>query len=208
MAQSKSSGRWLKEHFSDPYVKKAQLEGYRARSAYKLLELQERDAFVKAGMIVVDLGAAPGGWSQLLTQWVGKSGQVWALDILPMQALPGVTCLQGDFQEDEVLQTLLQSLGSVHPDVVVSDMAPNTSGMNAVDQPRAMYLAELALDFAQKVLKPGGTFVTKLFQGTGSEGYIKQLRLLFQTVHIRKPQASRSRSREVYLVAKGYKEHH
>lgn len=202
MAQSKSSARWLKEHFSDPYVKQAQKDGYRSRAAYKLLELQEKDHFIKPGMVVVDLGAAPGGWSQLLARW---KVTVWALDILPMDPLPGVTFLQGDFREEEVLNTLLQALDDHKIDVVLSDMAPNTSGMSAVDQPRAIYLAELALEFAQRMLKPNGTFVTKLFQGEGSDQFIKTLRSLFQTVQIRKPDASRARSREIYLVAKGYR---
>lgn len=205
MVQSKSSKRWLQEHFSDPYVQKAQKEGYRSRAAYKLLEIQAKDPLILQGMVVIDLGAAPGSWSQLIARWVGHRGRVLALDILPMDPLPDVEFLQGDFQDEQVLLALLQKLGDAQVDWVVSDMAPNMSGMDAVDQPRSMYLAELALDFAQQVLKPEGAFLVKVFQGTDSENFIRNVRQHFKQVQIRKPKASRSRSREIYLVARGFK---
>lgn len=204
MARSKSSQRWLKQHFSDPYVKRAHQEGLRSRSAYKLLEIQEKNKLIKPGMVVVDLGAAPGGWSQLAAKLVGEKGKVYALDILPMPPLPDVDFIQGDFRDEAVLQQLLDQLQSIPVDLVISDMAPNLSGMRTVDQPRAMYLAELALDFAQRVLKPKGGFIIKTFQGEGFEAYLKLLRQLFKTVSIRKPAASRGASAEVYLVATGY----
>ena len=205
MVQSKSSKRWLQEHFSDPYVQKAQKEGYRSRAAYKLLEIQEKDPLIRPGMVVIDLGAAPGSWSQLIARWVGHRGRVLALDILPMDPLPDVEFLQGDFQDEQILLALLQKLGDAQVDWVVSDMAPNMSGVDAVDQPRSMYLAELALDFAKQVLKPDGAFLVKVFQGTDSETFIRHVRQHFKQVQIRKPKASRSRSREVYLVARGFK---
>lgn len=204
MARSKSSQRWLKQHFSDPYVKRAHQEGLRSRSAYKLLEIQEKNKLIKPGMVVVDLGAAPGGWSQLAAKLVGEKGKVYALDILPMPPLPEVDFIQGDFRDDAVLQQLLDHLQSTPVDLVISDMAPNLSGMRTVDQPRAMYLAELALDFAQRVLKPKGGFIIKTFQGEGFEAYLQLLRQLFKSVSIRKPAASRGASAEVYLVATGY----
>lgn len=205
MAHSKSSKRWLKEHFTDPYVKRAQQEGYRSRAVYKLLELQEKDKFIKPGMVVVDLGAAPGGWSQLATRLVGKKGKVYALDILPMDPLPDVEFILGDFREETVMQTLLQQLQGASVDVLLSDMAPNMSGINAVDQSRIMYLAELSLDLAQQILRPQGTLAIKLFQGAEFDSFLFNLRKFFQQVVVRKPQASRARSAEVYLVAKGYK---
>lgn len=204
MSRSKSSGRWLQEHFADPYVKRAQKEGYRSRAAYKLLEIQAKDRIFKPSLNVVDLGAAPGGWSQVAQRLVGESGRVFALDILPMEPISQVAFIQGDFQSDEVLEALMKLVGNTAIDLVISDIAPNMSGMNAVDQPRAMYLAELALDFADKVLKPEGVFVTKIFQGVGFDEYVKLLRQHFKQVVTRKPDASRSRSREVYLVAKGF----
>ncbi len=204
MARTKSSKRWLKEHFGDPYVKRAQQEGYRSRAVYKLLEIQEKDRLIKPGMTVVDLGAAPGGWSQLAAQWVGRKGRVIATDILPMDPLDGVEFLQGDFREQDVLEQLLSLLGEAKADLVISDMAPNISGMGAVDQPRAMYLVELALDLARQVLRPGGDFLAKLFQGEGSEAFLRELRASFGQVKIRKPKASRARSREVYVVARNY----
>ncbi|MFN7096351.1 MAG: 23S rRNA (uridine(2552)-2'-O)-methyltransferase RlmE [Gammaproteobacteria bacterium] len=203
MARSKSSKQWLKEHFDDVFVKKAQAAGYRSRAVYKLLELQQKDRVIKPGMTVVDLGAAPGGWSQIAAEWVKPRGQIIALDILPMEPLPGVEIITGDFTSDEVLQQLLTQLHGLQVDVVLSDMAPNMSGMAAVDQPRAMYLVELALDFASQQLKPGGSFVVKMFHGQGSEAFIKQLRQVFNKVVIRKPEASRNRSAEVYIVAMG-----
>ncbi len=205
MARSKSSKHWLKEHESDPFVQRARQEGYRSRAVYKLLEINERDRFIKPGMTVIDLGAAPGGWSQVVADIVGRKGKVVALDILPMEPLPGVEIIQGDFREQEVLDELLSRVEVGGVDVVISDMAPNLSGMDAMDQPRALYLAELALDTARQVLKPGGDFLVKLFQGSGSEAYVKEVRASFGKVTIRKPKASRPRSREVYILARGFK---
>lgn len=204
MARSKSSQRWLGEHFSDEYVKKAQQEGYRSRAIYKLKEIQEKDRILQPAMKVVDLGAAPGGWSQYATQIVGHKGRVVASDILPIDPLPFVEFVLGDFREDAVLAAILQLLGDDKADVVISDMAPNMSGVDAVDQPRAIHLCELALDMAGRVLKPNGTFLVKLFQGEGSEAFIKAVRSRFKTVKIRKPAASRPRSREVYVLAQGF----
>ena len=202
-SRSKSSQRWLHEHFSDPYVKKAQAEGLRSRAAYKLEELVERDRLLKPGMVVVDLGAAPGGWSQWVRQALGDSGRVIALDILEMPSLAGVEFLHGDFREDEVLSRLEATLGGQAVDLVLSDMAPNKSGMDAVDQPRVMHLAELAMEFADGHLKPGGAFLIKLFQGTGFDDYLRELRRRYAKVAIRKPAASRKRSPEVYALAQG-----
>lgn len=202
MARSKSSGRWLREHFDDVYVKQAQDAGYRSRAVFKLKELQERDRLIRPGMNIVDLGAAPGGWSQLARQLLGSNGQVVALDILPMEPLPGVVSLQADFTEEAALQLLEQALGGQAVDLVMSDMAPNISGQAAIDQPRAMYLAELALEFACQVLRPGGDFLVKVFQGEGFDQYLRTLRREFAQVQSRKPKASRARSREVYLLAR------
>lgn len=199
--RSKSSQRWLKEHFSDPYVKKAQAEGMRSRAAYKLEELVERDRLLKPGMVVVDLGAAPGGWSQWVRQALGDSGRVVALDILEMPTLAGVEFLHGDFREDAVLSALEATLDGARVDLVLSDMAPNKSGMDAVDQPRMMHLAELAMEFADNHLRPGGTFLIKLFQGVGFDQYVRDLRRRYEKVSIRKPAASRKRSPEVYALA-------
>jgi len=201
--RSKSSQRWLKEHFSDPYVKKAQAEGLRSRAAYKLEELVERDRLLKPGMVVVDLGAAPGGWSQWVRQALGDSGRVIALDILEMPSLAGVEFLHGDFREDAVLSQLEWSLDGKPVDLVLSDMAPNKSGMDAVDQPRMMHLAELAMDFADRHLRPEGTFLIKLFQGVGFDEYVRELRRRYAKVVIRKPEASRKRSPEVYALGQG-----
>ena len=208
--RSKSSQRWLKEHFSDPYVKKAQAEGMRSRAAYKLEELVERDRLLKPGMVVVDLGAAPGGWSQWVRQELDvldkgreKPGRVIASDILEMPSLAGVEFLHGDFREDAVLSGLLNMLDGDKVDLVLSDMAPNKSGMDAVDQPRAMHLAELAMDFADGHLRTGGSFLIKLFQGAGSDDYLRELRRRYAKVVIRKPAASRKRSPEVYVLATG-----
>ena len=205
--RSKSSQRWLKEHFSDPYVKKAQAEGMRSRAAYKLEELVERDRLLKPGMVVVDLGAAPGGWSQWVRQALDdlskeKPGRVVALDILEMPTLAGVEFLHGDFREDAVLSALEATLAGAAVDLVLSDMAPNKSGMDAVDQPRMMHLAELAMEFADNHLRPGGTFLIKLFQGVGFDQYVRDLRRRYETVSIRKPAASRKRSPEVYALAR------
>jgi len=201
--RSKSSHRWLQEHFADPFVKKAQAEGMRSRAAYKLEELVERDRLLKPGMTVVDLGAAPGGWSQWVRQALGDRGRVIALDILDMPPLAGVEFIQGDFREDEVLSRLESLLDGAAVDLVLSDMAPNKSGVNAVDQPRAMYLAELAMDFADRHLRPGGAFLIKLFHGTGFDDYVRELRRRYAKVVVRKPAASRQRSPEVYALAQG-----
>lgn len=201
MARSKSSSRWLKEHFDDEYVLRAQREGWRSRAVYKLEELDQKYRLLKPGMTVVDLGAAPGGWSQYAAKVLGAKGQVYALDILPMDTLPGVAFIEGDFREENVLEQLKESLGDRVIDLVMSDMAPNISGMDAVDQPRAMYLVELAVDFAREMLRPGGAFVCKVFQGEGFDALVQALRKDFGRVVVRKPKASRPRSREVYLVA-------
>lgn len=197
----KSSRRWLREHFSDTYVKQAQQAGYRSRSVYKLLELQERDKLFRPGMIVVDLGAAPGGWSQVVTEFVGPKGHVIALDILPMEPIDGVEFILGDFTEDARVEELMQQVGTRQVDWVISDMAPNLSGIDSVDQPRSVYLAELALDFAQKVLPTQG-FLVKVFQGEGFDEFLKHARASFKKVIIRKPKASRGRSREVYILCR------
>ena len=200
-----SSKSWLREHFDDPYVQRAQREGYRSRACYKLLELQEKDRLIRPGFTVVDLGAAPGGWSQVAGQLVGHRGRVIASDILPMDSLEGVEFIQGDFTEDAVLDAILDAVGEAGADLVISDMAPNMSGMNAVDQPRSMYLVELALDLAKQVLHPGGAFACKVFHGEGFEPFLKDARTCFDRVVTRKPAASRPRSREVYLVATGFR---
>jgi 23S rRNA (uridine2552-2'-O)-methyltransferase len=205
MARSKSSARWLREHFTDEYVKRAQQDGYRSRAVYKLLEIHEKDRLLRPGLAVVDLGAAPGGWSQLATQLVGSQGRVMALDILPMKPLPSVEFIEGDFRETAVLDQLLAALDGRPVDLVLSDMAPNASGIKAVDQPSSLYLAELALDFARQCLKPGGDFLVKAFQGEGFDKFLKELRVAFATVAPRKPRASRARSAEQYLLARNYR---
>lgn len=203
MPRSKSSARWLKEHFSDPFVKRAQSEGWRSRAVFKLEELIDRDRLLKPGMLVVDLGAAPGGWSQMVRERLHDSGRVIALDILPMQGITGVEFLEGDFREAAVLEQLEKALGGAKADLVLSDMAPNMSGVETVDQARAMHLAELAQEFAQVHLKPGGAFLVKLFQGRGFDDYVKSLRAVYERVSMRKPKASRARSAEVYALAAG-----
>ena len=203
MARSKSSSRWLQEHFSDPYVKRAQAEGWRSRAVFKLDELIERDALLKPGMTVVDLGAAPGGWSQMVRERLGDRGRVVALDILPMQGIGGVDFILGDFREDSALAALEAVLDGAPVDLVLSDMAPNMSGVGAVDQDRSMHLAELAAQFADTHLKKGGAFLTKLFQGQGFDEYVRRLRGGYARVSIRKPKASRARSNEVYALATG-----
>lgn len=203
MARSKSSKRWLREHFNDVHVKRAQKEGYRSRAVFKLIEIDERDRLLRPGATVLDLGAAPGGFSQYAATKVGTQGRVVATDILTMDPLDGVIFIQGDFLEDAVLQAIQAAMGEAAADLVLSDMAPNISGVDAVDQPRAMYLAELALDTALHVLKPDGDFLVKLFQGEGFDAYVRTLRSHFTAVKIRKPQASRARSREVYALARG-----
>jgi len=205
VARSKSSARWLKEHFSDPYVKRAQAEGWRSRAVFKLEELIERDRLIKPGMAVVDLGAAPGGWSQMARERLGDKGRVVALDILPMPDIAAVEFIQGDFREDAVVQQLEAILGGEKVDLVLSDMAPNMSGVDTVDQARAMHLAELAQEFAGIHLKPGGAFLVKLFHGRGSDEYLKNLRKAYERVSMRKPKASRARSPEVYALALGKK---
>ena len=205
MARSKSSGRWLKEHFDDPYVQKAQAEGRRSRASFKLEAVQAKDQFIKSGDVVVDLGAAPGGWTELVANWTGPSGRVFALDILTMDSVADVEFILGDFTEDVALDRLMQSLNGVRVDVVLSDMAPNLSGNKSVDQPRAMYLCELALDFARQTLNPGGAFFVKVFQGEGFDEFSQALRTDFSVLKTRKPNASRSRSRETYLLAMGFR---
>jgi len=205
MAKSKSSGRWLQEHFSDQYVKQAAEDGYRCRASYKLIELNKKDRLIQPGMTVVDLGAAPGGWSQVAVRAVGHKGRVFASDILPMDGMAGVEFVQGDFTEEAVLNELLDKMGGQTAGLVISDMAPNMSGMAGVDQPKAMYLVELALDMARQVLKTDGDFVAKVFQGEGFDEYFQHCRNSFKRVVTRKPDSSRARSREVYLVCKGFK---
>lgn len=206
MAKKKSSSKaWLKEHRDDVYVQRAQKEGYRSRACYKLIELNEKDRLLRPGMMVVDLGSAPGGWSQVAAGIVGVKGRVIATDILPMDTLEDVDFIQGDFTEEAVFDALLEAIGDEPVDLVMSDMAPNMSGMTAVDQPRAMYLVELAVDMASRVLAPKGAFVAKVFQGEGFDELFRSLREQYQTVLTRKPDASRPRSREVYIVAKGFK---
>ncbi len=205
MARSSSSHRWLKEHFDDRFVKMAQKQNLRSRAAFKLEELHEKDRLLSDVDSVVDLGAAPGGWCQVARRLLPAQARIVALDILPMEPLAGVDFIQGDFREDSVLETLTTRLGSDKVDLVLSDLAPNMSGVAAADQARAMYLAELALDFCQCKLKPGGNFAVKLFQGEGFDQYLKQLRAQFDKVVMRKPAASRPRSREIYAVAKGFR---
>lgn len=200
-----SQSRWLQEHFKDVYVQEAHKQGLRSRASFKIEEIQERDRLFKPGYKVVDLGAAPGGWSQYATTCVGENGRVVACDILPMDPIYGVDFLQGDFREQSVLDELLRIVGGTEVDVVMSDMAPNMSGNLAVDQPRAMYLVELAFEMCNQILKKGGSFVVKVFNGEGTEAYLRMLRSAFKEVKVRKPDASRSRSREVYYVGLGFK---
>ena len=205
MARSKTSKQWLKEHFDDVYVRRAQEAGYRSRASFKLLEIQEQDRLIKRGMTVVDLGAAPGGWSQVAADLVGDKGQVIASDILPIDSLPDVEFLQGDFTEQAVLDSLIKLLKDERADLVISDMAPNMSGMRDIDIPQVMYLAELALDLARTVLKPEGSFLVKVFHGEGYEELQKQLKSSFTSLKVRKPKASRARSSEIYLLASGFR---
>ena len=203
--RSKSSSRWLAEHFSDTYVKRAQAAGFRSRALFKLEEIQQRDRLIKPGMTVVDLGAAPGGWSEYVAKVLGGKGRVIALDILPMDPIPGVEFIQADFGGDEGLTALRQRLDGGKVDLVLSDIAPNMSGVGDVDQARVMYLAELALEFAREVLRPGGSFLVKVFQGQGFQEYMRSLRGAFGEVASRKPKSSRSRSAELYLLARNYR---
>ncbi len=205
MARTKSSASWMSRHLSDPFVKQAQKDGYRSRSAYKLIELNEKDRLIRPGMRVMDLGSAPGGWSQVAGRLVGSKGRVLATDILPMDSLTNVDFIQGDFTEEATVQQLLDWLGGGKFDLIISDIAPNITGIAVADQASSMYFLELALDTVCKTLKPGASFVAKMFQGSGSDAYLKELRKHFDKVLIRKPAASRKESREVYLVAKGFK---
>jgi len=205
LARSKTSDRWLKEHFDDVWVKRSREDGYRSRASYKLIELDKKDRLFRPGQVVVDLGAAPGGWSQVAVGRVGDQGMVIASDILEMSPIAGVDFVQGDFTEQSVLEKLLGLLGDRRADVVISDMAPNMSGMAAVDIPVAMGLVELALDMAQQVLRPDGVFVAKVFQGEGFDALLSEMRKSFATVVSRKPDSSRARSREIYQVCKGFK---
>ena len=205
MPRSKSSNEWLRRHVNDPFVKQAQVDGYRSRSAYKLVELNEKDRLIKPGMRILDLGSAPGGWSQVAGRLVGRKGRVLATDILPMDRVPNVNFIQGDFTDDTIIEQLLGWLDGGKFDLIISDIAPNLSGIDSADQAGSMYLLELALDSVKKMLKPGASFAAKMFQGSGSDEYVKELRKSFEKVLIRKPQASRKESREVYIVAKGFK---
>ncbi|EGG93325.1 Ribosomal RNA large subunit methyltransferase J [gamma proteobacterium IMCC1989] len=205
MARSKSSKGWLEEHFKDKYVQQSQQDGYRSRACYKLLELNKKDKLIKKNMTVIDLGSAPGGWSQVAAELVGDNGTVIASDILPMDGIAGVQFVQGDFTEDSVFEEIMNAMQGFKADLVISDMAPNMSGMAEVDQPRAMYLVELALDMAVNTLEVGGGFVAKVFQGEGFDALLAETRKNFTRVVTRKPDASRARSREVYWVATGFK---
>ena len=205
MAKSKSSKSWLKEHFDDEYVRRSQQDGYRSRAIYKLIEIDQKDRLIKPGMTIIDLGAAPGGWSEYCVKKIGGKGRMIALDILPMEPIDGVSIIEGDFREDAVFEQLMSVMGESRADLVISDMAPNISGMESVDMPRAYYLAELALDLARQVLKPGGGLLVKLFQGEGFEAYNRDLKADFSRVVMRKPKASRPRSREIYALATGFK---
>ena len=205
MARSKSSHRWLQEHVNDPYVKQAQKDGYRSRSSYKLIELNDKDRLIRPGMLIMDLGSAPGGWSQVAGKLVGEKGRVLATDILPMDAIKNVDFIQGDFTEEAVVNQILEALNGARPDLIISDIAPNITGIESADQGTSIYLVELALDMVRRVLKPKGNFVVKVFQGTGSDAYLKDVRTSFEKVSVRKPKASRPRSREVYVMARGFK---
>ncbi|MCK9634979.1 MAG: 23S rRNA (uridine(2552)-2'-O)-methyltransferase RlmE [Methylobacter tundripaludum] len=205
MGRSKSSSRWMQEHFADEYVKMAQAQGYRSRAVFKLKEIQDKDQLIKPGMNIIDLGAAPGGWSQFARPIVGKKNKIIALDILPMEPLEGVDFIQGDFREQAVLDQLYAVLDGVPVNLVMSDMAPNMSGNKGVDQPSAIYLGELALETAKTVLTKDGVFLVKLFHGAGFEAFFKEVQQSFAKVAIRKPKASRPRSNEVYILAKGFK---
>jgi 23S rRNA (uridine2552-2'-O)-methyltransferase len=205
MARSKSSSRWLEEHVNDPFVKQAQIDGYRSRASYKLLEINTKDKLIHPNMLVMDLGSAPGGWSQVSAKLVGHKGRVIASDILPMDSIAGVEFIQGDFTEETVFDQIMATLDGARADAVISDMSPNISGIDVADQASSMYLVELALDMARQVLKPKGSYVAKIFHGEGYDEYVKDLRTSFDKVVIRKPDSSRARSREVYVVGKGFK---
>jgi 23S rRNA (uridine2552-2'-O)-methyltransferase len=205
MPRSKSSNQWLQRHLSDPFVKQAQRDGYRSRSAYKLIELNDKDRLIRPGMRLLDLGSAPGGWSQVAAKLVGAKGRILATDILPMDSLAHVDFIQGDFTDEAIVAQLLEWLDGGQFDLIISDIAPNITGIDSADQASSMYFLELALDTVRKTLKPGAAFVAKMFQGAGSDEYLKELRTSFDKVLIRKPAASRAQSREVYVVAKGFK---
>jgi 23S rRNA (uridine2552-2'-O)-methyltransferase len=202
--RSKSSARWLAEHANDEFVKQAQKQGWRSRAVFKLSQIQESERLLRPGMRCVDLGAAPGGWSQYAAKIIGAKGRIVATDILPMDGIPGVEFVQGDFRETEVLEQVLERVGADKVDLVLSDMAPNMAGIDAVDQPRSMYLAELALEFADRVLAPGGDLLVKLFQGEGFDQIIRDARSRYRKVATKKPKASRSRSPEIYLLARHF----
>jgi 23S rRNA (uridine2552-2'-O)-methyltransferase len=203
--RSKSSARWLSEHHSDEYVQRAQKEGWRSRAVFKLQQIQAAERLLRPGMRCVDLGAAPGGWSQYAARIIGAKGRIVATDLLPMEGIAGVEFVQGDFREPDVLRQVLQSVGADKVDLVLSDMAPNMAGIDAVDQPRSMYLAELALEFADQVLAPGGDLLVKLFQGAGFDAFMRNARAKYARVVTKKPRASRSRSPEVYLLARKFR---
>ena len=204
MARSKSSKQWLREHFDDEYVRRSHGGRYRSRASYKLLEMQDKDGLIRPGMTVVDLGAAPGGWSQVAAELVGDQGRIVASDILPMDSIAGVDFVQGDFTDDLVFERLLSVIGEQGADLVISDIAPNMSGMSEIDQPRSLGLAELALELAKSILKPGAYFLVKLFNGSGYSEYYREMQSTFDSVKTRKPKASRARSREVYLLGSGF----
>ena len=206
MARTKSSNEWLRRHVNDPFVKQAQLDGYRSRSAYKLIELNEKDRLIKPGMRIMDLGSAPGGWSQVAGKLVGRKGRVLATDILPMDPVVNTDFIQGDFTDEKIVDQLLGWLDGEKFDLIISDIAPNITGIDSADQAGSMYFLELALDTVNKTLKPGANFAAKMFQGSGSDQYVKDLRKSFEKVVIRKPAASRAQSREVYIVAKGFRD--
>jgi 23S rRNA (uridine2552-2'-O)-methyltransferase len=206
MSRSKTSRAWMREHVNDPYVQKAKAEGYRSRAAYKLLELDRKDRLLAPGQLLVDLGAAPGSWAQVAAARLGGKGRVVALDLLPMAPLPGVHFIQGDFREQAVLEALLLALGGRKADLVISDLAPNISGIGVSDQARSIYLCELALEFARQCLKPGGALLVKVFQGAGFAEFLLEMRKAFAKVGSRKPEASRGRSSELYLLGKGFKD--
>lgn len=206
MARSKSSKKWLKEHFEDAYVKKSQQQGYRSRACYKLLEIHKRDKLIVPGMTVIDLGAAPGGWAQVAAQLVGESGRVLASDILDMDPIEGVTFIRGDFTDEDVYRQIVETLDGQKADLVISDMAPNISGMKDIDQPRVLYLAELALELANSVLCNNGSLLVKVFQGAGTQAFQKELSGCFNSVKTRKPRSSRARSSELYFLGRGFME--
>ena len=206
MARTKSSASWLSRHLSDPFVKQAQKDGYRSRAAYKLIEINDKDKLIRQGMRVLDLGSAPGGWSQVAGKLIGDKGKILATDILPMEELRNVDFIQGDFTEQEMLDKLLGWLGGGKFDLIICDIAPNITGIASADQASSIYFLELALDTLRRTLKPGANFVAKMFQGSGSDEYLKELRKHFDKVSIRKPAASRKESSEVYVIAKGFKD--